>query len=337
MKAISYKTPGSIDRPDALVDIEVPRPTASGHDLLVEVAAVSVNPVDTKVRRGAAPEDGGWKILGWDAVGRVVETGSDAEGFAVGDDVYYAGSITRPGANSQFHLVDSRIVGHKPASLTNAEAAALPLTAITAWEMLFDRLDIRRPVPGAAPAILIIGGAGGVGSIAIQLVRALTDLTVIATASRPETQDWVRALGAHHVVDHHGDLAGRVEALGIGAPGFVFSTNSSDQHVAGIQRLIAPQGRFGLIDDPATLDVLGFKRKAASVHWELMFTRPIFGTPDMGEQGRLLDAVARLVDAGRIRTTLTQTLAPINAETLKKAHALIETNSARGKLVLEGF
>ena len=337
MKAIGYKTPGPIDRTDALQDIDLPRPQATGHDLLVEVAAVSVNPVDTKVRASATPPEGEWKVLGWDAVGRVVETGPDTQGFAPGDEVFYAGSIARPGANSQFHRVDARITGHKPRSLSNAEAAALPLTAITAWEMLFDRLDIRRPVSGAANAILIIGGAGGVGSIAIQLVRALTDLTVIATASRPETQDWVRGLGAHHVIDHHGDLAAQIEALGIGAPGFVFSTNATERHVAGIQALIAPQGRFGLIDDPRALDVLGFKRKAVSIHWELMFTRSIFGTPDIGEQGRLLDAVAALIDAGRIRTTLTQTLSPINAETLRQAHALIETNTARGKIVLEGF
>lgn len=336
MKAIGYKTPGFIDRPDALQDIDLPRPSATGHDLLVEVAAVSVNPVDTKVRNGAAPE-GEWKVLGWDAVGRVAEIGPDAKGFAVGDEVFYAGSITRPGANSQFHLVDARIVGRKPKTLSNAEAAALPLTAITAWEMLFDRLDIRRPVPGAANAVLIIGGAGGVGSIAIQLVRALTDLTVIATASRPETQDWVRSLGAHHVIDHHGDLATQLEALGLGAPGFVFSTNNSDKHVAAIQALIAPQGRFGLIDDPQTLDVLGFKRKAVSVHWELMFTRAIFGTSDMREQGKLLDEVAKLIDVGCIRTTLTETLSPINAENLKTAHALIESGKARGKIVLEGF
>lgn len=337
MKAIGYKTPGPIDHAEALSDIELPRPQATGHDLLVEVAAVSVNPVDTKVRRTAVPPEGEWKVLGWDAVGRVVEAGPEAQGFAIGDEVFYAGSIARPGANSQFHLVDARIVGHKPGTLSNAEAAALPLTAITAWEMLFDRIAIRRPVPGAAQAVLIIGGAGGVGSIAIQLVRALTDLTVIATASRPETQDWVRALGAHHVIDHNGDLAAQVEALGLGAPGFVFSTNQSHRHVKGIQELIAPQGRFGLIDDPETLDVLDFKRKAVSIHWELMFTRPVFGTPDIAEQGKLLNEVANLVDAGRIRTTLTETLTPINAETLKKAHALIETNTARGKIVLEGF
>lgn len=337
MKAIGYKTPGAIDRANALQDIELPRPEASGHDLLVEVAAVSVNPVDTKVRKSTAPSDGAWKVLGWDAVGRVAEVGPDAQGFAVGDAVFYAGSIMRPGANSQFHLVDARIVGHKPKTLSNAAAAALPLTAITAWEMLFDRLDIRHRVPGDTNAILIIGGAGGVGSIAIQLVRALTDLTVIATASRPETRDWVRDLGAHHVIDHHQDMAKQIEDLGIGAPGFVFSTNGTERQIESIQALIAPQGRFGLIDDPKVLDVVSFKRKAVSIHWELMFTRSIFGTADIAEQGKLLDEVAKLVDEGRIRTTLTETLSPINAANLKKAHALIETNTARGKIVLEGF
>lgn len=337
MKAIGYKVPGPIDRPDALVDINLPRPEATGHDILVEVAAISVNPVDTKVRRNATPPEGEYRVLGWDAVGTVVAVGDAVTGFSVGDAVFYAGSLTRPGANSQFHLVDSRIVGRKPASLTNAEAAALPLTAITAWEMLFDRIGIRRPVPGAANAILIIGGAGGVGSITIQLVRALTDLTVIATASRPETQAWVKELGAHHVIDHAKPLAAQVEALGIGALAFVFSTTETHRHLAEVQALIAPQGRFGLIDDPENLDIMGFKRKAVSIHWELMFTRPIFGTPDMDEQGKLLNQVADLVDAGRIRTTLTETLSPINAATLKQAHALIESGKARGKIVIEGF
>ena len=224
MKAVGYRTPGSIDRANALEDIDLPRPTARGHDILVEVAAVSVNPVDTKIRTRETPAKGEWKVLGWDAVGRVVETGDAVTEFKRGDEVYYAGSIARPGTNSQFHLVDARIVGRKPKTLSDVEAAALPLTAITAWEMLFDRLDISRPVPGAANAVLIIGGAGGVGSIAIQLVRALSDVTVIATASRPETQQWVRGLGAHYVVDHTKPLAEQIEALGIGEPAFVFST-----------------------------------------------------------------------------------------------------------------
>lgn len=337
MKAVGYKSPGPVTAPDSLRDIELPRPEAQGHDLLVEVQAVSVNPVDTKVRAALAPPAGEWKVLGWDAVGRVVSAGSAVSRFRPGDEVYYAGSIARPGTNSEFHLVDERIVGRKPASLSVAEAAALPLTAITAWEMLFDRLDIRRRVPGAANAILIIGGAGGVGSIAIQLIRALTDATVIATASRPETTEWARDLGAHHVIDHTRPMAAQIKALGTGAPAFVFSTTHSDLHLADAAELIAPQGRFGLIDDPATFDISSFKRKSVSIHWEFMYTRPVFETADMLEQGKLLDAIAGLVEEGKIRTTLNETLRPINAENLRKAHALIESGRAKGKVVLEGF
>ncbi|WP_323017492.1 zinc-binding alcohol dehydrogenase family protein [Castellaniella sp.] len=337
MKAIGYRHPGPIDQQDALMDIELDRPSPTGCDLLVEIAAVSVNPVDTKVRASTGPQGEEWKVLGWDAAGRVVAAGPQASRFKPGDEVFYAGSLARPGTNSEFHLVDERIVGHKPATLDNAQAAALPLTAITAWEMLFDRLAVRQPVPGAANAILIIGGAGGVGSIAIQLLKALTDLTVIATASRPETQDWVRSLGADHVVDHRQPLAGQVAALGVGNPAFVFSTTATGQHFAEVVELIAPQGRFGLIDDPGALDIRDFKRKSVSIHWEFMFTRPVFGTADISEQGRLLDEVARLVDAGRLRSTLNQRLHPINAANLKQAHTLLESGRACGKIVLEGF
>lgn len=337
MKAVGYRELGPIERPDALLDIEIERPVARGRDLLVEVRAVSVNPVDTKIRRRASAEPGQWKVLGFDAVGRVAAVGEEVTLFRPGEEVFYAGSMARQGANSEFHLVDERIVGHKPGRLSDAEAAALPLTAITAWEMLFDRLDVRRPVPGAAPAVLVIGGAGGVGSITIQLLRALTDLVVIATASRPETRAWAAGLGAHHVLDHAAPLAPQVAALGLGEPGFVFSTTQTHRHLEEIVKLIAPQGRFGLIDDPPALDALAFKRKANSIHWELMFTRPVFGTPDMAEQGRLLDEVARLADAGRIRSTVTEVLRPINAANLKRAHALIETGTAKGKIVLEGW
>ena len=198
MKAVGYKVPGPIAENASLVDIDLPRPVAAGHDILVEVMAVSVNPVDYKVRGSSPPADGDWKVLGWDAAGIVREVGSDVTQFKAGDEVYYAGSITRSGTNAQFHLVDARIVGKKPTSLDWAEAAALPLTTLTAWEAMFDRLDVAKPVPGAAAAILIIGGAGGVGSIAIQIARQRTDLTVIATASRPDTQAWVKGLGAHH-------------------------------------------------------------------------------------------------------------------------------------------
>lgn len=336
MKAIGYKVPGPIAADAALVDINLPRPVAAGYDILVEVKAVSVNPVDYKVRNSTPPADGDWKVLGWDAAGIVREVGPDVTQFELGDEVYYAGSITRPGTNAEFHLVDARIVGRKPASLDWAEAAALPLTTLTAWEAMFDRLDVTKPVPGAA-AILIIGGAGGVGSIAIQIARQRTDLIVISTASRPETQEWVKGLGAHHVIDHSRPLAPQIAELNIGAPAFVFSTTHTEQHASDIAELIAPQGRFGFIDDPKALDVMLFKRKAVSIHHELMFTRSLYGTPDMDEQGKILNSLAVLVDDGKIRTTLTEKLSPINAANLKTVHALIESGAARGKIVLEGF
>ena len=298
---------------------------------------MSVNPVDTKVRKGSAPEPGQWKVLGWDAAGTVAAAGPETTLFRPGDAVFYAGAIDRPGTNSQFHLVDERIVGRKPMTLDWAEAAAVPLTAITAWEALFDRLDVAKLVPGAAPAILVIGGAGGVGSIALQLARALTGLTVIGTASRPETRAWATSMGAHHVLDHGKPLAAEVAALGIGAPAFVFSTTQTEHHLDQIAELIAPQGRFALIDDPATLNVSLFKRKSVSVHLELMYTRSIYATPDMAEQGKLLNEVSRLMDAGTLRTTMTERGSPIDAANLKRVHARIESGTARGKIVLEGF
>ena len=336
MKAVGYKVPGPIAEDASLVDIDLPRPVAEGGDILVEVKAVSVNPVDYKIRSSTPPADGDWKVLGWDAAGIVREVGPDVTQFAPGDEVYYAGSLIRPGTNAEFHLVDARIVGRKPASLDWAEAAALPLTTLTAWEAMFDRLDVTKPVPGAA-AILIIGGAGGVGSIAIQIARQRTDLIVISTASRPETQEWVKGLGAHHVIDHSRPLAPQIAELNIGAPAFVFSTTHTEQHASDIAELIAPQGRFGFIDDPKALDVMLFKRKAVSIHHELMFTRSLYGTPDMDEQGKILNSLAVLVDDGKIRTTLTEKLSPINAANLKTVHALIESGAARGKIVLEGF
>ena len=337
MRAVGYQKSLPIDDAAALVDIELPKPEPRGKDLLVQVEAVSVNPVDTKVRRRAEAAPGEWKVLGWDAAGVVTAVGPDAARFKPGDAVFYAGTIGRSGSNAEFHLVDERIVGRKPTSLNWAQAAALPLTAITAWETLFDRLDVRKPVPGVTPSILIIGGAGGVGSMAIQLARRLTDLTVIATASRPETQSWVRELGAHHVVVHARPLAAEVAALGLGAPGFVFSTTNTDRHVGAIVELIAPQGRFALIDDPTALDVVPFKRKSVSIHWELMFTRSMFETADVDEQGALLNEVARMVDAGTLRSTLAESFGAINAANLKRAHKLIESGRAMGKIVLEGF
>lgn len=337
MRAVGYRKSLPITQDEALLDLDLPQPEPGPHDLLVKVEAVSVNPVDTKVRRRAEPEAGGAKVLGWDAAGTVVAIGAEVSEFAVGDAVFYAGDLGRPGTNAEYHCVDARIVGRKPASLDWAQAAALPLTAITAWETLFDRLDTGKAVPGAARALLIIGGAGGVGSIAIQLARQLTDLTVIATASRPETVQWCRDLGAHHVVDHTKPLAAEVAALGIGAPGLVFSTTNTDAHLAEIVELIAPQGRLALIDDPQSLDVSILKRKSLSLHWELMFTRPMYATADMAEQGRLLNEVSRLVDEGRLRTTLGEHYGRIDARNLRRAHALIESGRAKGKIVLEGF
>jgi zinc-binding alcohol dehydrogenase family protein len=284
----------------------------------------------------SAPE-GSWKVLGWDVAGTIEAVGDEVKDFKIGDAVFYAGSVIRQGANVEYHLVDERIVGRKPTTGSNIEAAALPLTAITAWETMFDRLDVQRAVPGAANAILVIGGAGGVGSITIQLARALTDLTVIATASRPETVEWVKQLGAHHVIDHRKPLAEQVKALGIGAPAFVFSTNETKSQLSEIVELIAPQGRLGVIDDPDSLDITSFKRKSVSVHQELMFTRSMYATADMGEQGKLLTKVAELIDSGAIKTTVTEVLRPINAENLKTAHAMLESGRAKGKIVLEGF
>jgi NADPH:quinone reductase len=337
MRAIGFQQPGSINRHEALVDIELPTPTPTGRDLLVEIKAISVNPVDVKVRQSAQPEAGNWKVLGWDAAGIVTAVGSEVTLFQPGDEVFYAGAIGRSGTNAEYHLVDERIVGIKPKTLDWAAAAALPLTSITAWEMLFDRLDVNKAVPGAALAMLIIGGAGGVGSIAIQIARALTDLTVIATASRAETVAWVKEMGAHHIIDHTLPLAEQVTKLGLGAPAFVFSTTQTDRHLDEIATLIAPQGRFGLIDDPAVLDINRFKRKSVSVHWELMFTRSIFTTADIAEQGKLLNQVSRLVDEGILRTTLTEQYAPIDAANLQQVHTLIESGKARGKIVLAGF
>ncbi|MET3893610.1 NADPH2:quinone reductase [Bosea sp. OAE506] len=337
MRAIGYRDAQEISAETSLIPLDLPEPVASGRDLLVEVKAISVNPVDTKVRRNARPPEGEARILGWDAAGVVKAVGPEVTAFRPGDGVFYAGALNRPGANMELHLVDERIVGPKPKSLSFAEAAALPLTMITAWEMLFDRVKVRDPVPGAATALLIVGGAGGVGSAAIQLARRLTDLTVIATASRPETRAWASELGAHHVVDHSRPLAEEVAALGLGAPGFVFFTTHTTQHLPEVLKLVAPQGRLGVIDDPATLDVMPLKNKSLSLHWELMFTRSLHQTPDMQAQGDLLAEVARLVDAGELRTTLTESFGRIDVANLKRAHALLESGKAKGKIVLEGF
>lgn len=335
MKAVAYQKAGPITSPESLVDIELDTPAVKGHDLLVRVQAVSVNPVDTKIRKNISAESG-WKVLGWDAVGVVEATGDKVTQFKVGDVVWYAGALNRQGSNSELQLVDERIVGHKPKILEATEAAALPLTAITAWEMLFDRLQVPKTAP-ANTTILVIGGAGGVGSITIQLLKQLTNLTIIATASRPETKEWVEQLGANYVLDHREPLAPQIKQLGLNAPSYVFSTTQTDQHLADIVELIAPQGHFGLIDDPDQLDIKPFKSKSVSVHWEFMFTRSMFQTEDMEKQSELLNEISKLVDEGKIKTTVTQILSPINAENLKRVHQQIESGTTKGKIVLQGF
>jgi zinc-binding alcohol dehydrogenase family protein len=336
MRAVGYRQPLPIDHPAALLDLDLPRPVPAGRDLLVKVEAVSVNPVDVKVRARVGPEPGQAKILGWDAAGVVAETGPDCSLFKLGDAVWYAGSILRPGTNAEYHLVDERIAGAMP-KLPFAAAAALPLTAITAWELLFDRLAIPFRKPREGRTLLIIGGAGGVGSVMIQLARRLTGLTVVATASRPETQAWCRELGAHAVIDHGRPMPDQLRAIGLPAIDYVASLTATERHLPAIAEIIAPQGRFGLIDDPKTLDATPFKRKSASVHWEAMFTRSTFETPDMIGQHDLLCEVARLVDDGLVRTTLTQELGPIDAASLRQAHALVESGRMRGKVVVAGF
>ena len=338
MKAVAFQTPGGpIEK---LEDIELEKPEATGRDLLIKVHAISVNPIDTKVRSGAVPSpQEGYRVLGFDAAGVVEERGTDCHGtFHKGDEVYYSGALTRQGTNSEYHLVDERIVGHKPKSLSMAQAAAMPLTTITAWEMLFDRLNISEPTVEGGKILLIIGGAGGVGSMAIQLVKAMNpDMTIIATASRPETQQWCKELGAHHVIDHSQPMAPQIDSLDLGAPGFVFSTTHTEQHLEDIVALMAPQGRFGMIDDAKVINAMLFKKKSISLHWELMFTRSLFQTADIDEQAHLLNKVAVLVDAGKLRSTITETAGKINAENLKKVHATIESHKAKGKIVLEGF
>lgn len=334
MKAIGYRKALPISDPHSLLDLTLPDPVAKGRDLLVEVHAISVNPVDIKVRSNANPPENEVKVIGWDAAGVVRAVGEQVTLFKPGDRVYYAGSITRPGANSELHLVDERIVGRMPSSLDFAQAAALPLTSITAWELLFDRLPSTRESKGA---LLVIGAAGGVGSILVQLARQLTDLTVIGTASRKETAEWVTDLGAHHVIDHTKPLSDELQRIGIPSVKYVAGLNQTDKHYPEIVKLIAPQGHLAVIDDPASLDVMPLKRKSAAVHWEFMFARSMFETEDMQAQHDLLNEVAKLIDAGTLRTTLAERFGTINASNLKRAHSLIESNTAKGKIVLEGF
>ncbi|WLG95211.1 zinc-binding alcohol dehydrogenase family protein [Pseudomonas sp. FP198] len=337
MKAIAYYQSLPITHPQSLQDIELPEPVAGPRDLLVEVKAISVNPVDTKVRQNVQPEAGAAKVLGWDVAGVVKAVGSEVTLFKAGDKVFYAGSIARAGGNSELHVVDERIVGHMPQTLGFAEAAALPLTAITAWELLFDRLQIKEGQNDLGQSLLIVGAAGGVGSILTQLARQLTGLHVIGSASRPQTQEWVRDLGAHLVVDHSQPLSDALKEAGQAQVTHVASLTQTDQHLDQLVEALAPQGKLALIDDPKSLDVTKLKRKSLSLHWEFMYTRSLFETADMLEQHKLLNRVARLIDTGTLKTTVGEHFGVINAENLRRAHALLESGKSKGKIVLEGF
>jgi zinc-binding alcohol dehydrogenase family protein len=337
MKAIGYIQSLPPSDPKSLFDFELPTPERMDHDLLVAVHAVSVNPLDVKLRMRFQGTEAQPRILGYDCAGVVESVGPEVTLFKPGDEVFYAGTMQRPGTNSEFHLIDERLAGHKPKSLSFAQAAALPLTSITAWELLFDRLHIPLGKPQQAGSLLVIGASGGVGSVLVQLARRLTGVTVIGSASRPETQQWVLKNGAHHTVDHSKKLSEEVRKFGIKFVEYIISLTHTDQHFDEIVELIAPQGAFALIDDPELIDVRKFKFKSASTNWESMMTRSIYHTADMIEQHRILEQVSALVDDGLIHTTLGATAGRITAENLRKAHAAIESNKSIGKLVLEGF
>jgi zinc-binding alcohol dehydrogenase family protein len=330
MRAVGYRTLSPVARPGALVDLEIDEPVPGPHDLLVEVEAVSVNPVDTKTRAMVAPPAGEAKVLGWDASGTVREVGQAVTRFRPGDAVSYAGAIDRPGCNSELHLVDARLAGRRPSTLAPAGAAALPLTALTAWELLFDRLGVARG-GGDGDALLVVGAAGGVGSVLVQLARSLTSLHVVATAARPETVEWVSSLGAHEVVDHSDGLTG-VEPVR-----YVASLVATDQHLPAYPDLVLPFGHIAVIDDPPHLEITALKQRSVSVSWEMVFTRSLFATSDMAVQGEVLDTLADLIDDGTIRTTLRRSGGPIDASSLVELHAEVEGGRSWGKCVLEGW
>jgi NADPH:quinone reductase len=338
MKAVALRRYLPIDHPEALLDLELPAPAATGHDLLVAVKAVSVNPVDYKMRSPKDQVETTPRVLGWDVAGVVKAVGPDVTLFAPGDAVYYAGARMRQGGNSELHLVDERIVGHKPANLSFAEAAALPLTTLTAWEGLFERIAISNSGAHAGRSVLIIGGAGGVGSIAIQLAKQLARLTVIATASRPESAAWVRELGADHVVDHTKPLPPQLAALGTAEVDYVFCLSGIEPYVPAFPAIVAPQGKIcAIVGTAQPLDLGPLMAKSVTFAWELMFTRPAYQTPDMIVQHEILDEAAALFEKSVLRTTMTTNLGTINAANLKRAHALLEGGRVIGKIVLEGF
>jgi len=341
MKAVGYQQSLPINDSASLIDIELPQPTASGHDLLVQVKSIAVNPVDFKIRQNVAPQGDEYKVIGWDAVGEVVAVGESVSYFKPGDRVFYAGDLNRQGSNAEYQLVDERIVGHKPKSLSDSEAAALPLTAITAWELLFERLAIKQQHPdsksNSGDILLITGAAGGVGSILVQLASALTGAIVIGTASRASSSQWVKSLGADYVIDHTKPLAAQIEQLNIGQVTHVASLTHTDSYLDSYVELLAPMGKLALIDDPQSLDISKLKLKSISLHWEFMFTRSMFKTSDMNKQHDLLNNIADLIDQGFIKTTVGKNLGTINAENLRAAHAELESGKSIGKIVLQGF
>ena len=339
MKAIGLLEYLPIENENSLIDIELPRPTPKGRDLLVKIHAISVNPVDTKVRAPKDKKEEEPKILGWDASGVVVEVGEECTLFQPGDEVFYAGSITRPGTYSEYHLVDERIVGTKPKNLTHAQSAAVPLTAITAWEGMFERLaiDFNNKEKNKSKNILIIGGAGGVGSIAIQLAK-WAGLNVITTASRNETKDWAKSLGADYVINHHKAFKEQLSQIEIAEVDYIFCLNNTDQHWNGMAEVIKPQGGIcSIVENEKPLALGLLKSKSATFVWEFMFTRPMYYTEDMINQHLLLNQVSELLEQNTIKTTLNETLSPIHAANIRKAHAMIETGSTIGKIVLETF
>ncbi|WNV80606.1 zinc-binding alcohol dehydrogenase family protein [Bacillus atrophaeus] len=333
MKAVGLHRYLPIDEPDSLIEEEIEKPVPKGRDLLVKIAAVSVNPVDAKIRSPKAGKEDELKILGWDACGTVVQTGENCEWFQEGDEVYYAGDVNRQGSNSEYQLVDERIAAKKPESLSRAEAAAMPLTTLTAWEALFDRLRITKEDEGKT--ILIIGGAGGVGSIATQLAKQ-AGLTVAATASREETKDWCFKMGADHVINHHHVLLPQLKAAGINGTEYILCLNDTDGHWEGMADVILPQGTIcSIVENQHPLDLNLLKSKSAGFVWEFMFTRAMFQTDDMIKQREILTKAAKKFDQGKLRHTLTTVLKPFSAEQLKKAHAKIESGKMIGKLVVE--
>jgi zinc-binding alcohol dehydrogenase family protein len=335
MKAIGYTGKNSIDNPDSFIAFEQQTPTPAGRDLLVKIQAVSVNPVDFKIRKATQEMQSPPKILGWDAAGIVAAVGNEVSLFKVGDKVFYAGDLTRTGSNATHQLVDERIVGLMPKSLDFTAAAALPLTSITAWEALFDRLKIN-PEQDTGKCILIIGGAGGVGSIAIQIAKQVAKLKVIATASRDVTRHWCQALGADHIVNHHNDMPAQFEQLKLAAPDYIFCLYNTDDHFSAMVELIAPQGMIcSIVEAKVNHDIDQLKLKSAGFVWELMFTRSMFQTSDMIKQHELLNEIAELIDSGRIRTTLNEKFGSMTPENIVKAHKQLESGTSMGKIVLD--